>query len=96
MSPAKKFDPLGFNSPFVMYAKILFQDLWKLGMAWDDKLPYNLEVKFKKWTKITQLLSSLVMHRCYFTNVQWKGIEYIELHGNGNASERAYFYITNL
>ena len=66
---AKAFDPCGFISPFIMYAKILFQDIWKLDVVWDDKLPDGLEVKFKKWIDSTKHLSSLIINRCYFLSV---------------------------
>ncbi|XP_043199123.1 uncharacterized protein LOC122368878 [Amphibalanus amphitrite] len=36
---ARMFDPLGFISPFVMTLKSLFQELWQLGLHWDDPLP---------------------------------------------------------
>lgn len=42
------FDPLGFISPFIMYVKILFQDMWKAGSGWDEVLPDEL-YKFQKW-----------------------------------------------
>ena len=87
---AKVFDPCGFISPFIMYAKILFQDIWKLGVSWDDKLPDDLEVKFKKCIDSTKHLNSLAISRCYFTNVPWKSIEYIEIHGYGDASEKGF------
>ena len=93
---AKVFDTCGFISLFIMYAKILLQDIWKLGASWDDKLPDDLEVKFKKWVESTKYPSSLVISRCYFTNVPWKSIEYIEIHGYGDASEKgfgAYVYL---
>ncbi|XP_068235740.1 uncharacterized protein [Palaemon carinicauda] len=87
---AKVFDPCGFISPFIMYAKIIFQDIWKLGISWDDKLPDELERKFKKWIDSTRYFSSLAIRRCYFTNVPWKSIEHIEIHGFGDASEKGF------
>ena len=33
---AKIFDPLGLVSLFVVQAKILIQDLWTMGVGWDD------------------------------------------------------------
>ena len=32
------FDPIGLLSPFTVKAKILFQDLWKRGLEWEDQL----------------------------------------------------------
>jgi hypothetical protein len=41
---ARMFDPLGLLIPFDMLVKILFQNIWKLGLQWDRyyKL-YNLQ-----------------------------------------------------
>ena len=33
---AKMFDPLGLVSLFIVQAKILIQDLWTMGVGWDD------------------------------------------------------------
>lgn len=87
---AKIFDPCGFISPFTMYAKILFQDIWKSGVSWDDKLSQDLEVRFEKWVRSTRHLSPLVIGRHYFPHVPWKSIEFIEIHGFGDASEKGY------
>ena len=46
---ARTYDPLGFITPFVMSAKILFQDVWKLGLDWDDPLPSDLTTVFMDW-----------------------------------------------
>ena len=44
---ARLLDPLGFINPFTMYVKILFQDLWRIGIEWI--LPIDLLCKFQKW-----------------------------------------------
>ena len=33
------FDPLGFLAPYVMTAKLMFQELWRLGVEWDVPVP---------------------------------------------------------
>ncbi|XP_068208316.1 uncharacterized protein [Palaemon carinicauda] len=48
---ARCFNPLGLISPFVMLAKILFQDIWRLGLNWDE------EVSYYCWTDSTVALS---------------------------------------
>ncbi|XP_040079423.1 uncharacterized protein LOC120850811 [Ixodes scapularis] len=44
---ARLYDPLGFLAPFVVRAKILFQEIWKLNLDWDDVLPNHLQ---DEWT----------------------------------------------
>ncbi len=45
---AKIFDHLGFINPFVMFGKIHFQEVWMLGLQWDDKLPQGVKNKFER------------------------------------------------
>ena len=55
---AKIFDLLGLISPYVMNGKILFQDIWRLGLLWDDLLPLELQIKFEKWVESAKFLKS--------------------------------------
>ena len=36
---ATLFDPLGFLSPFTITAKIFMQEMWIIGVDWDNPLP---------------------------------------------------------
>ena len=42
---ARIYDPIGFATSF----KIGMQELWKLGLNWDDELPCNVQ---EKWTQL--------------------------------------------
>lgn len=68
---AKIFDPLGLISPFVMYGKILFQELWKLNVSWDEEMPSDLKSEFQKWLLSSQCLKSFHVNRCYFPELSW-------------------------
>ncbi|XP_065642164.1 uncharacterized protein LOC136073844 [Hydra vulgaris] len=56
---SKLFDPLGFLSPFVIRAKILFQELWTSGEDWNETLPDKIKQKSDIWfNKLTSI------HQC--------------------------------
>ena len=40
---AKTFDPLGLLTPFSITLKILFQEIWRLGLDWDQVLPLDVQ-----------------------------------------------------
>ncbi|GFY08897.1 uncharacterized protein TNCV_4660891 [Trichonephila clavipes] len=43
------FDPVGFIGPYTIRIKCLIQEIWCLGLDWEDKLPKQLEVSWNKW-----------------------------------------------
>lgn len=46
---SKLFDPLGWLSPVIIKAKILFQGLWQAGLTWDQQLPKGIA---ETWLKL--------------------------------------------
>ncbi|XP_055685378.1 uncharacterized protein LOC129791308 [Lutzomyia longipalpis] len=53
---AKLFDPIGLIGPVVIEAKIMLQELHKLKIPWDGKLPQDI---IEKWLKFAQGLQHL-------------------------------------
>ena len=45
---AEVFDPLGLASPFIVQAKILIQDLWTMGLGWDDPITHEISNSSKE------------------------------------------------
>ena len=43
------YDPLGFVSPFVLKAKMIFQSLCRLKIGWDDPIPSIMLEQWKRW-----------------------------------------------
>ena len=86
---ARLFDPLGFLTPFVMCAKCIFQELWKLGLPWDEIVPDALKTDFLKWCRGLENLKEWQIPRSY-TQLPWKGVLKFELHAFGDASQRGY------
>ena len=89
-SIANIYDPLGFLSPFVMYAKILFQDIWCLKLDWNNSLPMDIKNKYDLWLTSSEHLKSFSVNRCYFPSYAWSELRSIELHMFSDSSERGY------
>ena len=84
---AKSFDVLGWLSPFMLHMKLLFQNMWKEGIGWDEPLSNSLTEQHVWWRTELPLLKDFSVPRCYFP----KGKpQQIELQGFSDASEAAY------
>ena len=87
---ARFFDPLGLATPFLMTAKCLFQEVWRLGLEWDEPLPLSFRRVFSDWCDGLSVLKQLRMPRCYSgTRGQWADAEK-EVHVFSDASPKAY------
>lgn len=93
---ARMFDPLGLISPFTMYAKILFQEIWRLGLGWDDTLPNDLQLKFQCWVDSIKTIKNFEIDRCYFPMLLLRSFEGLEMHAFSDASEKGYGSIVYL
>ncbi len=85
---ARLFDLLGFLSPFIMYIKIVSQEIWKEGIEWDEVLPDQLLYKFQRWFNSISQFKTWCIRRCYFPGVSWRLMNGAELHAFGDASEK--------
>lgn len=60
---ARIFDPLGLLSPITLFIKYLMQQLWVLGLDWDDPVPDNLLKSWVRYKKELPLLSNFNLLR---------------------------------
>ena len=86
---SRLFDPMGFLTPFVIRAKILFQTIWQQGLQWDQMLPKDLHEQFRMWLIDLSVLRQWSIPRCLFS-VHWSQKPKLTVHGFGDASEHAY------
>ena len=91
---ARVFDPLGLISPTVMCAKIMFQNLWVLGLKWDDPLPAELLRHWLKWKGEMTSIDNLKYARCIVP--KYSDVIDSQLHGFGDASEKGYSAVVYL
>ncbi|XP_055848250.1 uncharacterized protein LOC129913542 [Episyrphus balteatus] len=82
---ARIFDPLGFLSPSVVQLKILLQELWQRNIDWDDKLPYPMACRWKKYREELPALTKIEVPRTIGL-----GRIAFELHAFSDASASAY------
>ncbi|XP_028417205.1 uncharacterized protein LOC114541488 [Dendronephthya gigantea] len=85
---ARLFDPMGLIAPFLMRPKVLFQELWLRGKQWDEKLDDDIAKEWTTWKEQLCELETLEIPRCVLPPE--RDINKIELHGFGDASEKAY------
>ena len=87
---AKIFDPTGHLNPFVVTAKLLFQDACKLKLGWDMELPVKDQKLWTKWIKDLRVLNTYTISRSYFTTFQSTADITYDIHLFCDASSRAY------
>jgi hypothetical protein len=83
---AKVFDPLGWLSPVTVTAKIIFQDLWRLDIGWDEELPSDVKLEWERYLKDISCLKNISIPRCVILP---QAIS-IQFHGFSDASAKAY------
>ncbi|XP_023819257.1 uncharacterized protein LOC111948793 [Oryzias latipes] len=89
------YDPLGFASPFVLKAKLLFQELCRQKLDWDAQLPEAIADQWRRWLTDLPLLSALTIPRCLRITTPGNSSE-VQLHHFSDASEAAYGAISYL
>ncbi|XP_078364199.1 uncharacterized protein LOC144648546 [Oculina patagonica] len=85
---SKVFDPMGLISPATVKAKILFQELWRRGLEWDDPLDSDIKREWSSWKSELLQLKKVAIPRWFGTSVTSEST--VELHGFGDASPKAY------
>ena len=84
------YDPLGFVCPFVLRAKILFQDECRLkGKSWDDPLEVHTQEKWMKWLDDIPKLSEFKVDRCLIPD-GFGDVHEVQLHHFADASKDAF------
>jgi hypothetical protein len=86
---ASLFDPLGLISPVNVCAKILFQDVCKDKLDWDEKFSGEVLKRWEGWYKDLIVTKELNTPRCLYQHPAEHILE-CTLHGFGDASKKAY------
>ncbi|XP_037040000.1 uncharacterized protein LOC119077000 [Bradysia coprophila] len=84
------YDPLGLIAFFLVYLKVLIQEVWKRKIAWDEQLPDDLNEKWKRWIRFLPMVQNVSIPRLYSDKISPGEAKTIELHTFVDASEYAY------
>ena len=82
------YDPLGLIAPIIVVGRMIFQQVTKLKIGWDDSVPLTVIHDWEKWWDDLEHLNGLRFSRCMV------GEKYLgatcSLHHFADASEKAY------
>ena len=82
------FDLMGLLTPFLMVPKLLFQELWAQGLYWDQSMDSDIAEARETWKQELADVSHFEVHRWLLHGLS--SVDKVELHGFGDASQRAY------
>ncbi|XP_071948772.1 uncharacterized protein [Antedon mediterranea] len=83
------YDPLGFVAPVSVSAKNLLQDLCKLKLGWDERIPDEHAMKWQNWCKQICLIESVTVPRCYVPGSNSHFVN-TQVHAFSDASAEGY------
>ena len=89
------FDPLGLISGIIVSMKILFQDVCKSKLGWDDTFGNDMKKRLDKWIKDLVATREIYVDRCLY-DANAGNISECYLHGFGDASKNAYCAVVYL
>jgi predicted nuclease with RNAse H fold len=81
---ASVFDPLGLISPFLVRSKVIIQEVWKLKIDWDTKIPEEICLPWQDWLDQFTEIPNIKVTR--WTGLKAKGTPY-QIHTFCDASE---------
>ena len=89
------FDTLGFASPFIITGKMIFQEMTKMKLSWDEVMPEVIEKRWKDWLDDLRTLNKFTIPRCLQPNDRVAVVS-AQLHHFCDASSQAYGAVTFL
>ena len=89
------YDPLGMVAPVILPARQILQELCRLKLGWDEKIPENLEQTWWNWLRDLSLLSNYKVRRCLKPDGFAHPVS-SQLHHFADASENGYGTVSYL
>ncbi|XP_055632506.1 uncharacterized protein LOC129772981 [Toxorhynchites rutilus septentrionalis] len=90
------FDPIGLISHFLMYLKVLLQDIWRSSIGWDDEILEPEYLKWSEWLEVLPNVTTLRIPRCYRMSISIDENNEVQLHTFVDASENVFAAVVYL
>ncbi|XP_058817345.1 uncharacterized protein LOC131680649 [Topomyia yanbarensis] len=81
------YDPIGLISHYLMFLKVLLQDIWRSSVGWDDAIEETHNNKWRTWLKLLPQVENLKIPRCYLPTTIAGDLIDVQLHTFVDASE---------
>ncbi|XP_062698516.1 uncharacterized protein LOC134284162 [Aedes albopictus] len=90
------FDPLGLIAHYLMFLKILLQEVWRSGVEWDEQLQDESFEKWKQWLQILPQVEQTSIPRCFRIHTSLDTDFDTQLHVFVDASENGFAAVAYL
>ncbi|XP_055590943.1 uncharacterized protein LOC129743023 [Uranotaenia lowii] len=81
------YDPLGLIAHFLMFLKVLLQEIWRTRVGWDENIDDKCFEKWRKWLHLLPNVENVSIPRCYRMSSSIDHHTEIQLHTFVDASE---------
>lgn len=88
------YDPLGLIAHYLMYLKVLLQEIWRAKTNWDEPIAEKELQKWSTWLRILPELETVEIPRCYYRGEVTISDATVELHTFVDAGENGYAVVT--
>ncbi|XP_055612541.1 uncharacterized protein LOC129759158 [Uranotaenia lowii] len=84
------FDPLGLIGNVLMYLKVILQEIWRVGVGWDDTITDEQFQKWLMWLKVLPALQEIRIPRCFRSSTSTSDKTQVQMHTFVDASESGF------
>ncbi|XP_065077557.1 uncharacterized protein LOC135700826 [Ochlerotatus camptorhynchus] len=90
------FDPLGLIGHFLMFLKVVLQEIWRTSVGWDDPIEEKQFEMWMQWLKVLPEVAKVEIPRCYRTATSVGGSNEVQMHIFVDASEKGFAAVVYL
>ncbi|XP_062713921.1 uncharacterized protein LOC134290744 [Aedes albopictus] len=90
------FDPLGLIGHFLMYLKVVLQEIWRTSVGWDDEIEEKQFEMWLEWLNVLPAVAKVQIPRCYRTATSIESSTDVQLHIFVDASEKGFAAVVYL